>query len=340
MKQLFKIVALLALLPINSFGQKYNVGEQTIAYTDSSRNRPIKVEIWYPTNDIDPKFERKTDLPFVLEPTIRNASFCNQTFPLVVISHGTGGNRFSLAWLAIALVKQGYVVAAPDHWGNTYDNKIPEFFVSYWERPLDISFVITHLLADKSFSRQINKDKIGVAGFSFGGFTSLALAGAELNCSLLKVISKTPEGKKEFNIPELGDLRKLIDKIQCDKIQKSFKDNRIKAFVAMAPALGLGFDNLEQTKDINSPVLIVCAENDQIAPIATNAENYKKLIHSSTFIKLEGKVGHYIFLNEGDEDLKKEAKKYYKDDVSVNRVEIHKKVGEQVIKFFKEALNK
>ena len=340
MKQIFKILTLLLVFPFGSFGQNFNVGEQTIIYTDSLRNRPIKVEIWYPTSETDSKFERKTDLPFVLDPTIRNASVIKNTFPLIVLSHGTGGNRFSLAWLAIALVKQGYIVAAPDHWGNTFDNKIPDYFVRYWERPLDISFLITHLLTDNLFSQYINKERIGMVGFSFGGYTSLALAGADLNCNLLKTISKTEQGKKEFCIPELGDLRKLIDKISCESIQKTFKDSRIKAFVALAPALGLSFDNVNQTENVTAPILIIGSEHDQIAPIKTNAENYNKLIPHSMFIKLEGKVGHYIFLNEGNESLKKEAKEYYKDDKTINREAIHRNVEKEITKFFLNTLNK
>jgi len=340
MKQILKIVTLLFLYPFCSYGQSFNVGEQTVNYTDSLRNRPIKVEIWYPTNEKDPDNNKKTDLPFILSPTIRNAVLINKSFPLIVLSHGTGGNRFGLAWLAIALVKQGYIVAAPDHWGNTFDNKIPEYFVRYWERPLDISFLITHLLIDKSLSQFIDKDRIGMVGFSFGGYTSLALAGAELDCNLLKTKSKTDQGKKEFNVPELGDLRKLIAKIPCESIQKTFKDNRIKAFVALAPALGLGFDNINQTNSVIVPILIIGSENDQIAPIKSNAENYNKLIPHSFFIKIEGKVGHYIFLNEGNESLKKEAKRYYNDDITVNRDAIHLNVEKEVINFFQSTLSR
>jgi predicted dienelactone hydrolase len=259
---------------------------------------------------------------------------------LVFLSHGTGGNRFSLAWLAIALAKHGYIIVAPDHWGNTLDNKIPEYFVRYWDRPLDISFLITNILKDKSVGQYINKDKIGIVGFSFGGYTSLALAGADLDCTFLKKNSDTPNGKKEFNIPELGDLRKLIKQISCDNVQKSFKDKRIRAFVALSPALGLGFNSDEQTKNIDSPVLIFGAENDQIAPLKTNAEFYSKLISRSDFILIEGNVGHYIFLNVATDNLKKEAKKYYTDDKTVDRQSIHENVENKIIMFFQKSLNK
>lgn len=334
------IITLVFLIPLVIFGQSFNVGEKSINYQDSSRNRPVKVEIWYPTYENDSIFERTTDLPFILDPTIRNANFVQRSLPLVFLSHGTGGNRFSLAWLAISLAKCGYIIVSPDHWGNTFDNKIPEYFVRYWERPMDISFLLTHVLADKSIGQYINKDKIGIVGFSFGGYTSLALAGADLDCNLLIKNSDTPNGEKEFNIPELGNLRKLIKQISCDNIQKTFKDKRIKAFVALSPALGLGFNSNDQTKNIDSPVLIIGTENDQIAPIKTNAEFYSKIIYGSDFLLLEGKVGHYIFLNEATETLKKEAKKYYMDDKTVNRQKIHEKIENRIITFFQESFNK
>jgi predicted dienelactone hydrolase len=315
--------------------QNFNVGELTLNLTDSTRHRLVKTELWYPTMDIDSLNIRKTELPFVLEPTIRNAEFADLRFPLILLSHGTGGNRFSLAWLAIALAKHGYVVAAPDHWGNTFDNKIPEFFIRYWERPLDISFIISQILKDKKLSQYVDSNRIGAAGFSFGGYTSLALAGAEIDCKLLKSEANTIEGKKEFTIHELGSLRKSIEKLSCDSIPSShLKDDRIKAFVALAPALGLGVGSTEQTRNISSPVLIIGAENDQIAPVLTNAKHYRNLIPGSEYMELPGKTGHYIFLDEGDKNLQREAKIYYKDDESIRRGLIHKNVNEIILSFF------
>lgn len=331
-------VLFLCLISNYTFGQYSNIGEQTINYMDSTRNRPVTVEIWYPTDEIDSTFERKTDLPFILSPTIRDAKIMNKSFPLVVLSHGTGGNRFGLAWLAIELAQQGYMVAAPNHWGNTFDNKIPEKFVQYWERPLDISFLITSLLNDTSFNTFIDEDKIGMAGFSFGGYTTLALAGADIHCELVKNSATTKQGKKDFTIPELGDLRPLINKIDCQNIPATFKDNRIKVFVAMAPALGLGYDTTQtidtQTIYTQTPILIVGAENDQVAPLTTNALRYVSLLPNAKFIKLEGKVGHYVFLNEGTKELQKEAKKYYRDDKTVSRNSIHENLKNAILPFF------
>jgi predicted dienelactone hydrolase len=335
-----KLLIILSLVSQTANGQIYNVGERSMDLYDSVRSRRINTEIWYPASEIDENHEKITDLPFVLDPTIRNAEFIKLRCPVIFLSHGTGGNRFSLAWLAIYLAQNGYIAIAPDHWGNTYDNKIPEYFVRYWERPLDVSFLLTTFLADKELAKYIDTDKIGIVGFSFGGYTSLALAGADLDCNLLKKNAQTSVGKKEFNIPELGDLRKLIEKIPCESVNKTFKDNRIKAIVALSPALGCGFFSQEQTKSIGSPVLIIGAENDRIAPIQTNAEIYSKLIPGAEYIILKGKIGHYIFLNEANASLKKEAKKYYSDDSTIDRNTVHKEVESYVISFLNKSLKK
>ena len=119
----------------------------------------------------------------------------------------------------------------------------------------------------------INQERIGMTGFSLGGYTTLALAGADIDCNLLKSEMYTNAGKNDFIIPEMGDLRPLYAKLNCDSLQKSYKDRRIKVFVAMSPALGLGFKNFSQTKSVDAPVLIIGAENDKVAPIQYNAEN-------------------------------------------------------------------
>jgi predicted dienelactone hydrolase len=168
------------LFSINSYSQSGDypfIGERTIRFVDSSRNRPLVTEIWYPTTD-SIKAGDQSYSPFKRNYTVRNGKLPSGRFPLIMISHGTGGSRFSLEWLAQSLVKHGFVVAAVDHWGNTYNNKIPLQFFEIWQRPQDISFVITQLLTNSDFNELINTDEIGAAGFSAGGYTVIALAGA------------------------------------------------------------------------------------------------------------------------------------------------------------------
>ncbi len=317
---------------------KYNIGQSTLLWVDNKRERPVKTEIWYPTKDTT-KVNVTTEYPFKLPPTSKDAAFISDKFPLILLSHGTGGNRISQMWLAIELASSGFIVAAVDHYGNTLDHKIPENFVKVWDRPLDISFAIDNLLNASKFSSIIDPESIGVAGFSLGGYTSIALAGGVLNYELLKEFSHTKEGAVEFDLPELGNVSELITPAIIAKGNSQFKnlkDRRISAFVAMAPAIGQGFNKKEQFSDIQDTILIIGAQSDKRTPVNTNAKHYNGLIENSTYIELEGEVGHYIFMNEAKTRLKKNAPVIFKDDKTVNRGDVHSEVSKIVLQYFKE----
>jgi predicted dienelactone hydrolase len=318
-------VLVLSLISVFCKAQVLNVGEQTISYTDYSRERSLKTQVWYPTTEKDIK---DTELPFLLSPTVKNATFVNKKYPLILLSHGTGGNRMSLAWLAIELAKNGYIVIAPDHWGNTLDNKIPEYFVRYWERPLDMSFLLSSFLQDKRFNNYVDSKRIATIGFSLGGYTTLALAGIELDCEMLKLNASSEQGRQEFTVPEFGDLHKLVNNISCKEVPATLRDNRFKVHIALAPALGLGISG--QNQNITTPILIIGANDDQIAPIETNGLRYSKAISGSKFIKLAGKTGHYIFLNQGNPQLRQEESTYYQDDSTVDRQLLHLQISAEI----------
>src|SRR3954453_22989575 len=95
-------------------------------------------------------------------------------FPLIALSHGTGGSAQIMAWLARALASCGYVVVAVNHPGNNaLEDYTPEGFLVWWERARDLTTAIDMLLRDTEFARIIDPSRIGAAGFSLGGYTVL-----------------------------------------------------------------------------------------------------------------------------------------------------------------------
>ncbi|MFB9844705.1 alpha/beta hydrolase family protein [Mucilaginibacter ginsenosidivorans] len=326
------------LLPVFALAQ--NIGERTIRFNDTTRKRPLVTEIWYPTADaVKPGMDFK---PFLNEATVKDGAIGNGKHPLILISHGTGGGRLTLEWLADNLVHHGFMVAAVDHWGNTYDNKIAIDFVTPWERARDISFVLSGLLNDRAFGPHIDQDKIGAAGFSIGGYTVIALAGGRLDFDAIKAYTNTPGGQQEINIPEFPGLKDIFKTGEVDesfkKSPKSLKDKRIKAFFAICPAIGQGFVKPSQFRDVNNPLYVVGAESDSIAPYKTNAEHYHKLMPASKYLLVKGKAGHYVFLGEAAEPVKKQAPLYFMDDPSVDRHAIHQQVGDLASEFFMNEL--
>ena len=64
-------------------------------------------------------------------------------FPLIVLSHGTGGVAGNLTWLGTALARAGYVAVAVNHPGNNWiDGYTVAGFTLWWERARDLSAVI------------------------------------------------------------------------------------------------------------------------------------------------------------------------------------------------------
>ncbi|WP_299247026.1 hypothetical protein [uncultured Aquimarina sp.] len=336
------IVTLLLFLSCTQPENKsFNIGQKSVTFVDETRNRPLPTEIWYPTLDSLTQKESKENKKklFKTIETIPNASIPNKKFPLLLISHGTGGNRFSLTWFIEKMVKEGYVVVSLDHYGNSTFNKIPREFVKWWERAIDVQFVLTSILDNHEIGTKIDISKIGGVGFSLGGYTNIALAGGYVDRT---VREKEEDRKMPAEFPKTDE---IIDFENDSLIVSSYhlyknqvKDNRIKAFFVMAPAIGFGFHSKEQTEKITAPVFIVAGKGDTNTRIKNNALNYHNLIESSKIHLYDENVGHYVFLNEPTEFGKKVAPTITIDNPNVDRKEIHKKTLELALSFFKEHL--
>lgn len=318
------------------------VGQRTVHYEDASRNRKLTTEVWYPAVATAQPVQ-VDEIPFIRIATARNAKIAEGLHPLILFSHGTGGGRNTVEWFCAGLAEQGFIVAAVDHYGNTFDNPIPDEFVKIWNRPIDISFVLSQLLRDTGFVNAIDSSRIGAAGFSLGGFTVVALAGGQLDWAALTNFFKSPQGKNEINVPEMPGLINLIDK---PEIQKGFEsapplqDKRIKAIFAMSPAVGQGFPTKQNFSRVTIPTYIVTVGGDEIAPPKTNAAHYAKLIQRAEYTVIDEQAGHYVFLNEAKENLKNEAPIFFLDRPSVDRHAVHEKTLTLASTHFLKSLKK
>ena len=157
------------------------VGVTTLTFTKTSvttgQPRTLTTTIWYPAVK-----HTGTAETFGL----RDAKAKRGHFPLIVFSHGTCGRPTEASYLTTALAREGAIVAAPAHPGNTTDDG-PSclggdvFIDSALNREPDVAFVIDSMLAETDaktsrFARRIDTETIGVTGLSFGGFTTLLTA--------------------------------------------------------------------------------------------------------------------------------------------------------------------
>src|SRR5208282_4989780 len=103
--------------------------------------------------------------------------------PMVVFSHGTGGWYGGHYDTALALARAGFVVAAVSHTGDTYDDHSQAALI--WLRSAQIHRLLDYMLAEWPGRAQLDPDRIGMFGFSAGGFTTLVVAGGATDLSLV-----------------------------------------------------------------------------------------------------------------------------------------------------------
>jgi len=351
---------LLCLILASAAGAQ-TVGMVTRDYIDSTRQnwtrtgpRPLRTSIWYPI-EVPDKTEtifggppdKELFVPIVVAPGAA-LSKARAKYPLVVMSHGTGGSALMLAWLGTYLAAHGYVAAAVNHHGNTAAEKTlePQGFLLYWERARDLPLVIDAAMHDPLFAGHIDETRIAAAGFSLGGFTVIEAAGGRFNQRLFDQFCAsanrdfTCEPQAEFpDAPKRFDALRQSNAIVRESMRHSgdsYRDPRVRAAFAIAPALGSGFSAAD-LRDIEIPVDIVIGAGDTVAPPKTNALRYARLIRDSSVTVLAGNVGHYTFLHECT-DRGKELLAVCRDGDGVDRARVHAEVAQRALAFFNRAL--
>jgi predicted dienelactone hydrolase len=308
-------------------------GITTVILHDEARDRPLVTEVWYPIEDHEPA--EPTQGLWLRCAEARDAPLRSSKakYPLIVMSHGNGGDRMNNAWLAEILAANGYIVASMDHHGNTWNNKIADCFVRIWERPKDVSFVVDQLLQHGQFGPSINNQKIGFIGYSLGGQTGIWIAGGKLTQLTKGEIDTIPVDQLPENISE-----DLINSIDFSPATESYRDQRISAVFVMAPALGYLFD-MTSLQAISIPVHIVASEGDIVTPMENSAKLLASKIKKAAFTLIPGNANHYVFLNEVSKGGKLLLdKRLALDPPNVNRAAIHEEIGQSAVLFFNEYL--
>lgn len=177
----------------------------------------------------------------------------NEKLPLIVFSHGLGASREMYGYFGKHMAECGYVVIAPTHAGsdtealrawtkeNGFGKKNDEG--EGWlqagisdpdnlrNRPKDISFVIDRAGKAPELAGLIDFERVGVAGHSFGAYTSLAVGGMTVDL---------PDAKST-----------------------SFRDPRVKAVLPMSPqgsgAMGI---SKQSWSGVVVPVLFLTGTKD------------------------------------------------------------------------------
>ncbi|NJN88368.1 MAG: alpha/beta hydrolase [Leptolyngbyaceae cyanobacterium SL_7_1] len=258
-----------------------------LSFSTANRERAVAATLYLP--------EVRTNTP--VEPA-----------PVIVISHGIASDRTTFAYLAQHLASHGYVVALVEH-PDTSARRFEQFFSGFdyppdsldlITRPLDITALLDELerrsQTNPSFQGRMDLDRVGVIGQSLGGYTVLALAGAQLNF---------PRIRQECVDPELRQLSfNLSILLQCRAIDLpsdvyNLQDDRVKAVLAINPIDSLLFGQ-EGMSQIQIPTMIVAGSEDIFAPPPEEQFHpFHWLTTDEKYLVVLGQGTHFSFLNTG-----------------------------------------
>ena len=241
-----------------------------------------EVGVWYPASGT-PVHQR---LGLGAQDVVAGATAPAGRHPLIVISHGTGGDFAGHVDTAVALARAGFIVAALTHPGDNWrdDSRATRIEV----RPAALSATITYMLRAWPGHASIDPNRIGAFGFSAGGLTVLAAAGGRPDLARLS-----------------GHCRRHPDFFDCTLLKAQpreaavpwpdLRDTRIKAIVVAAPALGFAFDRAGLA-EVRVPVQLWRADDDHILPAPLYADAVRASLPRQPEFHAVSGAGHFDFL--------------------------------------------
>ncbi len=282
----------------------------TAALRDDQHRPLVRITVWYPA--AEGSVEQSLDLGpagqpmFYVGSSAPDALFADsRRRPVILFSHGFGGTARMMGWFTTVMAQQGYIVIAVDHPGaNGLDKMTVAGGTMFWDRPGDLEAALEKVKSDPAISAHMDLKRLGVAGFSAGGFTALAAAGARVDMKHFTdfCASHPDDGvckpQQEFPVTLDKAMEALNSPELAAEVKHAGDDHSIRgvrAAFAMAPAIIQAMDPASLTA-MNTPVAIILGDADPVAPPHTNGGVAARAIPRAQLKALPG-VGHYDFLS-------------------------------------------
>jgi predicted dienelactone hydrolase len=305
-----------------------NVGFQEVRVANGA-DKPLVVGIWYPTDAP----ATPGALGAFTQTVARDAVPAGKGLALIVMSHGTGGWYGEHYDTALELARAGFVVAAVSHTGDTYDDQSRGVLVT--ERPLHIRRLIDYMLSEWPSHETMDGARIGVFGFSAGGFTALVAAGGVPDFGRLPAHWRAHPDYFDSQLAKRAGLP--MDTAINVPAAAWAHDPRIKAAVVAAPALGFTF-GAGGLKTVTLPMQLWRADEDHILPNPDYAEAVRVALPSPPEYHVVKEADHFDFLAPCDDQLRQFAPQICVSRPGFDRAAFHDVFNHEVVRFFTATL--
>jgi predicted dienelactone hydrolase len=270
--------------------------------------------------------------PFVVD-AVRGALPAAGKFPLVVFSHGTGGSSLGHHDSLTALARAGFVAAAVEHPRDNYrDDSGFGTDLQLQGRPHHVVALIDAILAHSTIGPAIDGQAgVGMVGHSAGGYTALLIAGAVPDFSLREAYERAiPDEQYQRRAATVRQRTRKPD-------LKAVADQRVRAILLMAPAIGYAFDKAALA-NVKIPVLLYRPTQDELLPHPWHAERIAQGLPTPPEYRSLHGAGHFVFLAPCSPALAARAPVICADPPGIDRKAIHAQLNVDMVAYFRKTL--
>ena len=289
----------------------------------------LEVGVWYPSKA--PATPQRLGL---FEQTVANrGAVAGRDLPLIAISHGTGGSFEGHYDTALALAEAGFVVAAVTHTGDNYRDQSQVGRLE--NRPRHIKVVVDYMLAMWQHQEALDPFRVGMFGFSAGGFTALVAIGGTPD--MRTVAPHCAAHPDEWSCRMLSEHKVDLSANSSMAAPNWVHDPRIVAAVIASPAVGYAFP-AEGLSAVTVPIQLWRGHSDEILP----QPNYAQAVYDRLPVKPEYHVvpnaGHFAFLAPCTPTLAARVPQICHDPEGFDRAAFHREFNPAVVAFFKSKI--
>lgn len=302
-------------------------GYTPLTFNAPHHGRDVLGAIYYPAAEGGRAFTMAENGVFIGVEVVEEAPIRAGDHPVILLSHGMGGNIRSLTWMAAELADRGAIVIAVNHPNSTWGDFDIVKGMDHWTRAQDLSVALDAALATPLLQDHVDMSRVMAAGFSYGGWTALSLGGMTGNhagylnhCEIY--------GDASSHCSDLLEAGAGLASVSADDWNASYADPRVTHVFAMEPGLTWGLE-ASGTADLVDNVTMISLGSGDDRLIATdydtsglaamlpdaNIENISPAFHF-TALPLCKPMGAAILVEENDDPV-------CTDPVGADRAAIH-----------------
>ena len=296
--------------------------------------------LWYPSFSGGEAISYGENGVFFGTPVLDDSRMAEGPFPVILASHGLGGNVGTLSWLTAGLAEAGALVISVNHPNSTTRDFNLHEGLKHWTRTQDLRAALDWIAARPELAAQADFSRVYAVGFSAGGWTALALGGlrAHLQGYAAHCENASPS---LWHCDDLTWRGADFAAYSPAEWNAGRKDDRIRAVAAIDPALTYGLGRAH-ARDLVERVLLIGLGSAESRLPATDfsatgsgfaahlpsaeIEIMAPAAHFSALLPCKPR-GSAILAAEGDYPL-------CNDPQGTDRAALHKRIVERIAVFF------